>query len=671
MNYSALKISPENKKIENKILENVYECIASKQSFLYDTGAGAGKTYALKETLVYILKNNGRELTQLNQNILCITYTNVAVNEIKERLGNTSIVLVSTIHERIWNIIKRFQNELRSIHKEKLQYEIENINDFLKSDDQAKWYRDIDSSSFNNILSNRIEEYYANYGKKAAEFKSDFIQRYFSNFNITNVSSFKTTVGRLIHKQKYEKKLSEFDQTMKERVKYDPKFNSDKLEKLIISHDTLLDYAYQLISKYEKLQKILADKYPYIFIDEYQDTNKKIIDLINLIKKQSEKIGKPICIGFFGDSKQNIYEDGIGSEIYSLVGDYQKIRNNFNRRSCSEIVNYANKIRNDLISQTSIFENFHTNNCKFFNKTLDDDTIETIKHEWNISIDNKLHCFVLKNEMVAEKNSFKSVYDAFSSCTKFEQISTELLSEDEFKLGPIELLFKRIIALKRNISNSKSLINGFIDLKDTDKNKLYKIIDIRNVVNKIKGIKGNVLSDYSQSFFETFKDDKNIIQYVLKDNSIESFENFKTKIAMTLFKNNENPNLDIFLNLKMDELDNWYKYITRNFEDKEVIYQTIHSSKGLQYDNVVISLEDDFAKDRKYFLRFFENYDCEDKLNGADKRKFLKAQNLLYVGFTRAIKNLFVYYCFNQTNQKLKCNIDKIFNKQIEFKNNL
>ena len=446
---------------------------------------------------------------------------------------------------------------------------------------------------------------------------------------------------------------------------------SDKLEKLIISHDTLLDYAYQLISKYEKLQKILADKYPYIFIDEYQDTNKKIIDLINLIKKQSEKIGKPICIGFFGDSKQNIYEDGIGSEIYSLVGDYQKIRNNFNRRSCSEIVNYANKIRNDLISQTSIFENFHTNNCKFFNKTLDDDTIETIKHEWNISIDNKLHCFVLKNEMVAEKNSFKSVYDAFSSCTKFEQISTELLSEDEFKLGPIELLFKRIIALKRNISNSKSLINGFIDLKDTDKNKLYKIIDIRNVVNKIKGIKGDVLSDYSQSFFETFKDDKNIIQYVLKDNSIESFENFKTKIAMTLFKNNENPNLDIFLNLKMDELDNWYKYITRNFEDKEVIYQTIHSSKGLQYDNVVISLEDDFAKDHKYFLRFFENYDSEDKLAGDDKRKFLKAQNLLYVGFTRAIKNLFVYYCFNQTNQKLKCNIDKIFNKQIEFKNNL
>lgn len=658
MDYNNLLISPENKIIENNILENVYRCIDSKKSFLYDTGAGAGKTYALKETLVYILKKYGKFLKKLNQNILCITYTNVAVNEIKERLGNTNIVLVSTIHERIWNIIKRFQNELKLLHKDKLQEELLSIKEFLEEDDKANWYKNIDKSSFDEILYSHIKEYYKNHRKNASNFRIDFIQQYFPNFNVTNISNFKSTIENLIRKKKYEETLSKIDQLTNKQIVYDPKYNNDKLEEFMISHDTLLDYAFKLISRYEKLQKILADKYPFIFVDEYQDTNEKIVKLINLIKNQSEKIGKNVCVGFFGDSKQSIYDDGIGSGIYELVEEYCKIKNNFNRRSCSEIVNYANKIRNDSISQISIFNNFHADNCKFFNESLDDNTIEEIKQDWNISINNKLHCFVLKNDIVAEKNLFKSVYEAFSSCTYFEQLNTELLSEDEFKLGGIELLFKRLIAFKNKSLNPKSLVYNFIDLK----NKSYTVDDIKDVINKIKEVNGDILSDYSKSFFETFKDHKDIIKHVLKDNFIESFEDFKIKIAMVLFKNDENPNLDIFLNLKMDELNNWYKYITRDYEDKEVIYQTIHSSKGLQYDNVVIVLEDNFAKDHKYFSRFFENYDCENELDTDNKRKYLKAQNLLYVGFTRAIKNLFVFYNYDQSNKKLQNNIDRIFN---------
>lgn len=658
MNYNDLSISSENKAIENNVLESVYRCIDCKKSFLYDTGAGAGKTYALKEALLYILKNYGRNLKKLNQNILCITYTNVAVNEIKERLGNTNIVLVSTIHERIWSIIKRFQNELRLLHKEKLQKELLLIKEFLENNNEANWYKNIEKSPFNEIFFSHIDEYYKSYPKKASDFRVDFIKQYFPNFNISNVSNFKHTIDKLIRKQKYEEVLSKIDQLTNKLIVYDPKYNKDKLEKLIISHDTLLDYAYELIFNYEKLQKILADKYPFIFVDEYQDTNEKIVKLINLIKNQSEKIEKPVCIGFFGDSKQNIYNDGIGSGIYELVEEYHKIKNNFNRRSCSEIVDYANKIRNDLMSQISIFENFHADNCRFFNKHLDADIIELIKQDLNISVDNKLHCFVLKNDVVAEKNLFKSVYDAFSSCTNFDQLSTELLSEDEFKLGEIELLFKRLITFKKNSLNPQALVYNFIDLK----NKSYTLDDIKNYINKIKKINGEILSDYCKSFFATFKDDKDIIKHVLRDTSIDNFENFKTKIALVLFKNDENPNLDIFLNLKMDELDNWYKYITRNFEDKEVIYQTIHSSKGLQYDNVVIILEDDFAKDHKYFSRFFEYYDCENKLDVDNKRKYLQAQNLLYVGLTRAIKNLFIYFYYDQSNQKLKNNLDRIFN---------
>lgn len=82
---------------------------------VFNAGAGAGKTYALIESLKYIIKQYGTKLIATNQKIICITYTNTAVHEIRERLGNTDIVLVSTIHERPWDLIKSYKKEFPSL----------------------------------------------------------------------------------------------------------------------------------------------------------------------------------------------------------------------------------------------------------------------------------------------------------------------------------------------------------------------------------------------------------------------------------------------------------------------------------------------------------------------------------------------------------------------------
>jgi len=87
----------------------------------FNAGAGAGKTHALKESLLYIVNKHGNKLKYHNQQILCITYTNVATNEIKERIGNSSLVKVSTIHERVWELIKDYQEELVQIHKDNIE----------------------------------------------------------------------------------------------------------------------------------------------------------------------------------------------------------------------------------------------------------------------------------------------------------------------------------------------------------------------------------------------------------------------------------------------------------------------------------------------------------------------------------------------------------------------
>ena len=114
MKYNELKISKEN---HNKEME-------SFEKIIFDSGAGAGKTYALIETLKYIMIKKERQLKVNNQKIICITYTNVAADEIKQRLGKTQLVDVSTIHEYIWKTIGSYKKLLVDQHKNYLEKQI-------------------------------------------------------------------------------------------------------------------------------------------------------------------------------------------------------------------------------------------------------------------------------------------------------------------------------------------------------------------------------------------------------------------------------------------------------------------------------------------------------------------------------------------------------------------
>ena len=659
MNYNQLKINNVDKSEENAILEKVFKCIDEKRSFLYDTGAGSGKTYALKEALVYAISKYGREYDVYGQKIICITYTNVAVNEIKERLGNTKLVQVSTIHERIWDIIKRFKKELLEIHKEKLSSEIQLSEDFIENNKDAEWYRTgiKDKDKFIKSVKDNYKDYRAFYNKSSSEFKEGFVLKYFSGLIVKNVSNFKTTVNKLISIERNKRAIEDIENRQVKKVEYTPNINHDILYKFKFSHDTLLDYAENLIIKYSELQNLILDKYPIILVDEYQDTSEKIFNFINLIRKKALELNKPVCVGFFGDSKQSIYDNGI--DYSKFDGDYQRIKNTFNRRSSKEIVKIANEIRNDDIKQRTIYQDFFVDNCKFYNEFLTDESVETIKQEWGITVDNKLHCFLLKNETVAEKNLFKSVYEAFEKCYKgvrHEQLSTELLSNDESKLGEIELIFKKLIRFKVNLANKNSLVNNLMDLKKSN----YNINDIDRMLKKLSGISGNNLLDFLTSFFEELKDELEIVHYIIGD-EINDLDSFKFKIISVLFNDEENPDLNIFLNLTIEELSNWYQYISNDFLNKDVVYQTLHSTKGLQYDNVIVELNDNFAKDKIFYKRFFLN--CYDNTNieGTELIKFKRAQNLVYVGVTRAIKNLAVFYKYDNEDAILSKNINKIF----------
>ena len=93
-------------------LENVTESISKDESFLLEAGAGSGKTYTLIESLNFILENYSASLKVSGQKISCITFTNVAKDEIKDRTENNSLIEVLTIHEFLWSCIGNFQTEL-------------------------------------------------------------------------------------------------------------------------------------------------------------------------------------------------------------------------------------------------------------------------------------------------------------------------------------------------------------------------------------------------------------------------------------------------------------------------------------------------------------------------------------------------------------------------------
>ncbi|WP_069657771.1 ATP-dependent helicase [Arcticibacter eurypsychrophilus] len=124
-----------------------------------------------------------------------------------------------------------------------------------------------------------------------------------------------------------------------------------RLREGIISHDELLIVANYLFKNYPKLSSIVKDKYKFIFIDEYQDTSKTVVDTFLNHFKKSERRN---VIGFFGDAMQSIYEDGIGN-LNEYKGDdagtVNEISKTQNRRNPQLVINLANKLRTDGIIQ--------------------------------------------------------------------------------------------------------------------------------------------------------------------------------------------------------------------------------------------------------------------------------------------------------------------------------
>ena len=649
------KINDKNLLKEKGILEKLFQNISGNKSTLFNAGAGAGKTYSLIECLKYVIREEGRNLENKNKKVICITYTNVATNEIKERLGNTNLILVSTIHERIWSLInnKLYQSKLVEIHIEYTKEKIKEENEKLKNNKKYSSYNKEEKSYINEIISKtNIKIQFLNKDNFEEELKKENISdEIFFDMKVTN---FKEIYKKLKKITKLENCLKEIENKKYKNIEYTPLFNFDVLHKMKISHNTLLEYGYRMIKKFDLLKQIIIDRYPYIFIDEYQDTDEKVVKIMNLLDEYSKKINHKFYVGYFGDYVQNIYNSGVGELIEELHTNLDNVYKKYNRRSAKEIIEVANKIKKNEFSQESIYEDSDGGTIEFFSGKEEEIKafLEKVEKEWNITQDSPLHCFILTNKLIAEYSGFQDIYDFFYKSDyykkNYNQLTSELFSNDMTKLGNIPSLFFKIIKFLHDLQSEKTFVTDIFNKVYREKS-LKQLRNLKKILIEIRNSKKETLNDYLEKIFELYNKNENtdyqtIVRNVFQIDKV-SLENLKKYIIQELFDNEYEKNInevEIFFKIEMNQYFNWYKYLMEERGEK-IYYHTYHGTKGREFENVVIIMKNSFGGNNKdFFSNFFKNYNLEFKKQ--DLKKHSEARNLLYVSVTRAIKNLKIFY---------------------------
>lgn len=273
-------------------------CLDQRHSFIFEAGAGAGKTYSLIEALRYLIKRDGVELIRNRQHVACITYTNVATKEIETRTDRHPAIYSSTIHSFCWTLIQGFQPFLRK--------EIPNIVGWperLKESAQR-----IVGRMLNERIDTTIEENVDQTADIAASVVEDRIRL--------------ESVGD-------------------RKVEYSLGHSRADRSTISLGHNDVLVLTAKLLDN-EKFRRVIASRFPVIFIDEYQDTDNGVFDALKAHVIGTE--GSPL-IGFFGDHWQKIYGTGCGRIEHPKL---KPIGKKANFRSVPAIVDCLNRLRPEL-----------------------------------------------------------------------------------------------------------------------------------------------------------------------------------------------------------------------------------------------------------------------------------------------------------------------------------
>lgn len=326
----------------------------------------------------------------------------------------------------------------------------------------------------------------------------------------------KETLVEGINKQIFKniKVETPYDNNFQDGIKYTEHLRIDYGE---ISHDEIIILANQMFEKYPKLCSILNNKYDFIFVDEYQDTFSEVVKILLDFLPRGDNVNKCI-IGFFRDSMQAIYNNGIGDlNEYIKLKKVTEIVKKQNRRNPQTVIDLANKIRTDNLKQEPS-EDFNAPNME--NGIVKQGSIKFLYGD-NISYDNlkKASCFVgwdfndsketkelrLTHNLIADTAGFPSLMEIYDKDPLIKlknefckHIKENNISIDEDKsfgdvVNEVEWTFSDKVKVVEN--RGKSKFEVFI--KEPENKKLYDLVKNMKFIDvkKIYFDKDNLISD--------------------------------------------------------------------------------------------------------------------------------------------------------------------------------
>ncbi len=586
-------------------------------------GPGAGKTYFLVNNIKDMFKKETKIYKSESKKILCITYTNSAVEEIKNRLeGYENNIEICTIHSFIIKYIICFcQEELKNIMKEDYGVEVKGKARISSQIEGVGILHGREKQEiFDYINANSGTEEELNYSKKImGEVKID-INKYIEENKKELISSDKINV---LHKKVIKKYLW------------------DVVRKL--NHDEILYFGYRIIERNPTILYALRVQFPYIFVDEFQDTNPL---QTMILSKICEKISK---ITVIGDIAQSIYSfQGARPAQFKdfSMPKIIKYEINGNRRSTNNIVHLCNYIRkNDNLEQKSIKEYQSQEEKQNAEKRL----VHFVTNSSYPKIENIIRQ-VLKDEGAIITRTWAYAFKYIMDISN-EQKETLKKIYNSYYASPIDIRYE--------ISESSSILWVKVFKFIIYLNKTYKTRTINNILNAIE-IYGKV--------------DKNIlkenlsIDLIIKINSfldnIFGNINNQTKVVEIINKFNNNLNESVneeikkFLNRTMDledfkielfseednqqlmslinELEwNTAKSLFNEVFSKDSKYMTVHQAKGLEWKTVFVSIHPTRA-DATTFSDMFE------KSNILSENSMDEFTRMFYVACSRASEELFI-----------------------------
>lgn len=473
-----------------------------------------------------------------------------------------------------------------------------------------------------------------------------------------------------------------------------------RIKEGIISHDEILVLANRMFAKYPLLCDILKDKFKFIFIDEYQDTNPLVVEIFLKHLKQSKKKN---IIGFFGDAMQSIYDDGIGDlKPYIDSNDVVEVLRNQNRRNPKLVIDLANKLRTDRLQQEPSADVKAPNmvngvvkqgNIKFLYSF--GGNLEAIKNTeyfsgWDFNNAKQTKELNLTHNLIAPKVGFTNLMEIYDKdpIIKLKNDIVNYIKENQVEYSE-DATFDDIvnqIKLTKGRGHDKKLRKEFL-LEDQMTKLLYEQLSNLpfSVVRKIYLNKDALIDDKKQDeddenkkgskrdklIKHLFKIQTNIHLYKEKRyNEFLRKTEFKVwsiadkqeiKNIITEISEMTDYTIEDVINISDEKGickkdDSFNQFVTENrylFNRVKIVkyqeficlynylegftpFSTQHKTKGTEFDNVFVILDNGKWNDYNFEYLF---------TNRTDKLSILeRTQKIFYVCSTRAKENLIVYF---------------------------